>query len=357
VRRKCIARRSSAFTLVELLVVIGIIAVLIAILLPALSSARKQARLVACASNMRQIAAAAIMYCGDNKGYLPPRYEAGRAPINAAVQTGGNTLFTNYMLMWNSTSNQVGSNIGALILGGYLGAVNGNTIFATNTATGQPNIYNTSMFPVRFDPGVDPQNLQGAATAAAALAPTGVTTAWAWETHYMFNPHWAYSSPTAGSWLPTDDTTGAGAVTSGDQVSQYNRISQYSPYHCLVAEVLFSQSTAPHVNNSQTSGFFNLAYSDGHVSTVNDSTLFNGIGRWSFNSQTNAAPSGGIFIIDDNLDILESEVAGRNLFTSVADPSDKLYGYSSTVPYIYRLQKGSSSSVGNNTDHPQVTWK
>ena len=59
------------FTLVELLVVIGIVAVLVALLLPALNKARIQARTVACASNLRQMSMAYSMYLSENHGKAP----------------------------------------------------------------------------------------------------------------------------------------------------------------------------------------------------------------------------------------------------------------------------------------------
>lgn len=67
----------TGFTLVELLVVIGIIAVLIAMLLPALRKAKKSAMTVQCAANMRSIGQSMQMYSNDNQGFYPPSISTG----------------------------------------------------------------------------------------------------------------------------------------------------------------------------------------------------------------------------------------------------------------------------------------
>ena len=65
-------RCTSAFTLVELLVVIGIIAILIAVLLPALRTARESARTITCLSNLKQLMTAMQLYANESRTYLPP---------------------------------------------------------------------------------------------------------------------------------------------------------------------------------------------------------------------------------------------------------------------------------------------
>jgi prepilin-type N-terminal cleavage/methylation domain-containing protein/prepilin-type processing-associated H-X9-DG protein len=80
--------RRGAFTLVELLVVIGIIALLISILLPSLNRAREAAKQVQCLSNLRQIANAVMIYCNGNRGVFPGQ--------------GGNNYLAHNWVQWKN---------------------------------------------------------------------------------------------------------------------------------------------------------------------------------------------------------------------------------------------------------------
>src|SRR5688572_2523888 len=74
-----------AFTLVELLVVIGVIAILIGILLPTIARARESARRTSCLSNLRQVGMAMRFYAHDNRDQVPLGYRAGRKQFNSMV--------------------------------------------------------------------------------------------------------------------------------------------------------------------------------------------------------------------------------------------------------------------------------
>jgi prepilin-type N-terminal cleavage/methylation domain-containing protein/prepilin-type processing-associated H-X9-DG protein len=82
-------RPRSAFTLVELLVVIGVIAVLIALLMPALSGAREAANRAKCLATLRSMHQAAVMHAGEHRGYFPAAGYNGPRSLNVMATPSG----------------------------------------------------------------------------------------------------------------------------------------------------------------------------------------------------------------------------------------------------------------------------
>jgi prepilin-type N-terminal cleavage/methylation domain-containing protein/prepilin-type processing-associated H-X9-DG protein len=112
-------RMRAGFTLVELLVVIGIIAILVGILLPALGRARAQARNVQCGSNLRQIGLALQMYVNQNKGMLPPGFYVQNPNATPATVINWTSLLCGMMDKTGAVTNSANDTAGGVNTRGF----------------------------------------------------------------------------------------------------------------------------------------------------------------------------------------------------------------------------------------------
>lgn len=235
--------RRRGFTLVELLVVIGIIALLVSILLPALSKVRWNAQIVTCSARMRDLTQSVLMYASANKGYLPP-YAGQESPSwNMNYESSINSA---YQMAYRSTTVFAESDPGALF----------GRLYRTNFLKDYRVIYCPS----------------------TRSTPDKMEARW-FNGTYVLNPHVAYQDDVASprilqTWWKKID--GYGKVPS--ERMKYIDQRTYTPAmktvpifrRALITESMYAATPSDRSNVSHTyrsSRAYNFAYPDGSVIT------------------------------------------------------------------------------------------
>jgi type II secretory pathway pseudopilin PulG len=387
-------------TLVEVLVVTGIMAVGVAIMVPAVTVLRQDAAAAGDASNLQQIGQATLSYCADNNGYLPQWTEAGQCPWRWGPFLG---YISSWYLDYNgvvghtyyrqppgnpNTMTDLGADILRLNIEGYLGKWNyvdpANGVAYPPTEIdlriGFPPAGNRypqldlSYLPVRWNP---------------AQAGTLTNGDEEFDSSYMFNPHWIFVNQAfwTNYYTNVNPNIAAGfpnncmdlGINAQPVTNWYQKLSDYPSFAALACDDIWDAgSTAQLTNNGAV---WSLLYPDGHVQQVVDSYVIWGL---ESNSNTETGPGGSVFsaadgrhgsfpnagrevdlgpyatcdVMDDYLDILETEAQGRNPLESLLYPQANwnndqhtpLEGRESASPYGTVL-KGLSSNPAITVDH------
>jgi len=240
--RKALLRRGG-FTLIELLVVIAIIAILAAMLLPALAKAKQKAHRISCINNLKQMGSSLFMYAGDNKDNIPVTGFSGGANPHRAYD---------------------------LFEPGTFPSANGVSLPATAKPENHGFFYKFKLMPDGrsfYCP-----SLSNKAEPASYFSYDNYTaqgfpsTSALWNGNRVRSSYQYYPQSRRGLYP-------GGRGTTGKWMDYGKKLSELSPRHTAITDLIYRWDTLSH-QTSKSSGSLNALFGDGHVTISTSASAF-----------------------------------------------------------------------------------